>query len=399
MSSASLTRRSTKNGGSRWLTGQVVYLTLGPRLSLTDTEQYSGKENLELESSIDVHVEELIQLIRSKYLSTETRTKPMDFARKIQYLTLDVISEVGFGEPFGNLRADKDVNEYIKAGEIGLTVTTLGLGLGLTWFLQLPLVARFLGPSEDDVVGFGRLIRNARSIVETRLKRETSQRSDMLASFVRHGLNAEELVSETVLQIIAGSDTTASALRGIMLYLLSHPRVYSKLQAEIDATARMGYPGVIPDSELRKLPYLQAVIKEGLRIHPPITDSVPKRVPDGGDTVVVDGKSVFLPGGTHISYAAWPLHRSKAIFGEDADVFRPERWLLEEDEKRLAEMNRTHELIFGYGKYQCLGRPIALMEIGKAVYEVSDAVLSYVRPYEQRLAGQFHPLTVHQRPC
>ena len=113
-------------------------------------------------------------------------------------------------------------------------------------------------------------------------------------------------------------------------------------------------------------------------MHPPITDSVPKRVPDGGDTVLVDGKAVFLPGGALVSYAAWPLHHSKAIFGDDAGVFRPERWLVEKDEKKMSEMNRTHELIFGYGKYQCLGKPIALMEIGKAVFEVR--ILSHWGP-------------------
>ncbi|KAK4206779.1 cytochrome P450 [Rhypophila decipiens] len=334
---------------------------------------YSGKENLSLESSIDLHVLELVDLIRTKYLSTETQARPFDFARKIQFFTLDVISHVGFGEPFGDLRTDQDVNEYVKAGEIGLTVTTVGLALGITRFLQLPLVARALGPSEKDVVGFGRMIANARPLIQKRLERETDNRSDMLASFVRSGLDADELVSETVLQIIAGSDTTATALRSIMLYLFSHPRVYAKLQAEIHATAQeRKYKGVIPDSEVRKLPYLQAVIKEGMRMHPPITDSVPKRVPDGGDTVVVDGKSVFLPGGALVSYAAWPLHHSKAIFGDDAGVFRPERWLSKnlKDEKKMLEMNRTHELIFGYGKYQCLGKPIALMEIGKVVFEL-----------------------------
>jgi len=334
---------------------------------------YSGKENLTLESSIDVHVSELIDLIRTKYLSADNNARPFDFARKIQYFTLDVISHVGFDEPFGDLRADQDVNGYIEAGEIGLTVTTVGLALGITWLLQLPLVARLLGPSENDVVGFGRMIANARSLIGKRLERETDKRSDMLASFVRNGLNADELLSETVLQIIAGSDTTATALRSIMLYLLSHPRVYAKVQAEIDAytKAKEGKHGqTIPDSEVRKLPYLQAVIKEGMRIHPTITDSVPKRVPDGGDTVVVDGKSVFLPGATFVSYAAWPLHHSKAIFGEDADVFRPERWLFEKDEKKISEMNRTHELIFGYGKYQCLGKSVALMEIGKVIFEL-----------------------------
>ncbi len=151
-----------------------------------------------LESSIDRPADELVQLIRSKYLSTDAQSKPMDFARKIQYFTLDVISDVGFGEPFGHLQADQYVNENVKAGEISLTATTLGLVFGLPWFLQLPLVARLLGPSENDVVGFGQMIRNARSIVETRLQRETSQRSDMLASFVRHGLNAEEPSSRSL---------------------------------------------------------------------------------------------------------------------------------------------------------------------------------------------------------
>src|SRR5438876_497829 len=91
----------------------------------SDAWKYSGKENLALESSIDIHVQELVDLIQSKYISTDKRSRPFDFARKIQYFTLDVISEVGFGEPFGDLRADRDVNEYVAAGEIGLKVTTI----------------------------------------------------------------------------------------------------------------------------------------------------------------------------------------------------------------------------------------------------------------------------------
>jgi cytochrome P450 len=51
---------------------------------------YSGKENLSLEPDIDEHVQQLLKLIRSKYLSTATRCKPMDLASKIQYFTLDV---------------------------------------------------------------------------------------------------------------------------------------------------------------------------------------------------------------------------------------------------------------------------------------------------------------------
>jgi cytochrome P450 len=319
-------------------------------------------------------VEELLHLLRSKYLSTLTNFTPVDLARKIQYFTLDVISTIGFGQPIGDIKADADLNDYIASGEIGLTIVTLSAGLGLTKYLQWPPLARFLGPSENDKTGFGRMMATARSLIDARLSKPTEGRSDMLASFTRHGLSREDLFSEAILQILAGSDTTATAIRSIMLYVITHPRVYNKLHSEIDATVAAGSAsGIVQDSVLRDLHYLQAVVREGLRVHPPVTDVVPKLVPKDGDTVTVAGKQYFLPGGTNISYNAWGVHHDKAMFGADADFFRPERWLLEDSEsnqERLNAMRRTTEMIFGYGKYQCLGKPIAWLEITKVVFEV-----------------------------
>ncbi len=113
------------------------------------------------------------------------------------------------------------------------------------------------------------------------------------------------------------------------------------------------------------------MIREAIRIHPPVTSELPKRVPAGGETVVVEGKPVYIPGGTDVAISVLGMFRRQSIFGEDVDVFRPERWLVEKDEGKLAAMNRTVDLVFGYGRYQCLGRPIALTEMGKAVFEVS----------------------------
>ncbi|PKS13167.1 hypothetical protein jhhlp_000511 [Lomentospora prolificans] len=348
---------------------------------------YSGKDNTGLEAAIDTHITELVDLIRSKYLSTESGSKPMDFARKIQYLTLDVISHIGFGEPFGDLRTDSDVDTFVESGEIGLIVNAVSIALNLTKFMHNPIVFKLIGPSEKDKVGLGKLVANARSIIQARLKQDTEKRSDMIASFFRHGLTEEDLVSETCLQIIAGSDTAASSLRGIFLYLLTHPRVYNKLRAEIDEAVRTEQApasGVIPDAQCRQLGYLQAVIKEANRMHPPVTSQLPKRVPDGGDTVMVDGKSVYLPGGTHISCAVVALNRRKDVFGEDADEFRPERWTHEKDEAKLAMMTRTHEIIFGYGKNQCMGKSIAIMEIGKVLFEL-------MRNFDWSLANPTEP--------
>jgi cytochrome P450 len=106
-------------------------------------------------------------------------------------------------------------------------------------------------------------------------------------------------------------------------------------------------------------------------MHPPAALEAPKVVPPGGDTFVIEGTTYFFPGGTNICNNSWGVHRNATIFGADADVFRPERWLLspETDEAKLNTMRRVSDMNFGYGKYQCLGKTIAWMEITKVVFE------------------------------
>jgi cytochrome P450 len=154
----------------------------------------------------------------------------------------------------------------------------------------------------------------------------------------------------------------------IMLHTISSPRVYSRLQAEIDSALRDGNISrpVISNEEALALPYLQAVIKEALRIFPPGTGLASKLVPPGGDTI--DG--VFLPGGTKIGICTWGVMRNKEIFGQDAGTFRPERWL-DASAEESAKMERFQDFVFGYGKYVCLGRRVALIELNKIIVEVS----------------------------
>lgn len=190
----------------------------------------------------------------------------------------------------------------------------------------------------------------------------------MLGSFIRHGLTQAQVSAESLGQIVAGSDTSASTIRAVMLHVLSNPPVYQKLRVEIDAAVpKMGLDRrMIKDAEARELPYLQAVIREGLRIMPPASAAMFKEVPPEGDTI--DGK--FIPGGTQIGSNVMAIHRSREIYGPDADAFRPERWL-EAEGDRLARMVSTVEMNFHYGKYQCPGRGIALMEFNKIFVEVS----------------------------
>ena len=79
----------------------------------------------------------------------------------------------------------------------------------------------------------------------------------------------------------------------------------------------------------------QAVIKESMRLHPGVSYPLEREVPDGGAQLC----GVFIPGSTVVGVHAWVLHRDKDIFGEDAEGFRPERWI-DADAEQLKKMDR-----------------------------------------------------------
>lgn len=91
---------------------------------------YSGREVEGLERKIDDIVLTLIHLLETKYL-----TKPFDLARKAQYFTLDAISTVAYGQPFGFITTDSDCYDYIKMTEE--TVPTIMVTTVLPWLLEM----------------------------------------------------------------------------------------------------------------------------------------------------------------------------------------------------------------------------------------------------------------------
>ncbi|KAK6224732.1 cytochrome P450 [Colletotrichum tabaci] len=328
---------------------------------------YSGKENEDLEATIDRQIQAFIRLIEEKYVSTADYFRPMDLCRKVQYLTLDVITSLAFGYHFGYVEQDADVHQYIQMTEKSMPVMmTLSVFPLLAKWLQSPLFRRAM-PSEHDRVGFGKFIAVAKKVVAERLMSDkTVKRRDMLGSFLTHGLTREEAEGETLVQIMAGSDTTATAIRTTMLYLMTSPSCYSKLAREVREAAQSGaISSPTTNSEAGNLRYLQAVIKEGLRVFPPVTGLMSTTVPKGGDFM----HGMSIPEGTDIGWTAFGVLRCKEVYGADADVFRPERWL-EAGEDQLKNMVAQWELVFKYGKWQCLGKTVALMELNKVFAEL-----------------------------
>jgi cytochrome P450 len=168
------------------------------------------------------------------------------------------------------------------------------------------------------------------------------------------------------LLLSAGAETTTTVIRNIFMHTVATPTVYNKLKDELRTAIRgnrISSPVTI--AEAKQLPYLQAVIYEGFRLLPPGIIGFPKRVPPEGD--VICGR--FVPGGTDVFINWIDFMRDKDVFGEDADIFRPERFL-DCDEQCKSVREKQMDLIFGTGRWMCPGKFLAHMEINKLVVEL-----------------------------
>ena len=178
-------------------------------------------------------------------------------------------------------------------------------------------------------------------------------------------MTRERLLAVTVSNMFAGSDTTAISLRSIFYNLVKHPDDMESLLSELRHGQEQGTINVTKDglftwSDVKDLPYLGAVIKEALRVHPAVGLPLERIVPQGG----VELCGHFLPSGTTVGCSAWTVHLNQ-VFGECPHEFRPRRWLEASSEQHRA-MEKAF-LAFGAGARTCIGKNISLLEIYKLV--------------------------------
>ena len=123
-------------------------------------QQYSGKENPHLEESINTQVAEMVSLIRRKYVSDSHHFVQLDFAVIAQYFTMDVLTDVAFGDAFGYLANDKDMFEYIGTIRGFMPVLELQTNSPMTnRIMSSKIVKSLLAPTAKDRTGMGPVIR------------------------------------------------------------------------------------------------------------------------------------------------------------------------------------------------------------------------------------------------
>ncbi|KAI1086184.1 cytochrome P450 [Rostrohypoxylon terebratum] len=294
----------------------------------------------------------------------------------LHFFAFDVLGEVAFGRSFGFLAAGVDKENAIK------TIDNSQKYNGIVG--QIPEIDCLLrrNPLWRWIPAFNPenalITRIARDEMRKRRPFEVDRdgkgagsdgREDLLSSLIKGHLKDPVKFHEGDIfavahgAIFAGSDSTASTMQSFFWHALSVPRVYSRLVEEVETAVREGNiqsQGNVQWTDAQNLSYFQACLKESMRLRPAVGVNIARYVPPEG--IEIEGR--HIPGGTRLALNGWVLHRDKATFGEDAEVYRPERWL--EDPEKAKVMER-YMFQFGGGAHVCIGRNLALLEINKVI--------------------------------
>ncbi|KAK0739418.1 cytochrome P450 [Apiosordaria backusii] len=331
-------------------------------------------------------VEQCIDLLAQRIKEASESGQPTDMALWFRWYAFDVIGILFFSRPFGFLELQKDYKGWTSATDVLIFFLAASACVPM-WMRNLMLMSSIVVPGA--IASVKAMDTMTEATVDAVKERQESldksggvmEKDDMLASFFRvmeeqgnlDYFGPLEIRGEIYTALVAGSDTTATAITSILYHLMKNPRTYRKLRDEIDAAVaegRLSCSGRAKYANAVKLSYFDACCKEGMRIHASLGLSLPRYTPKEGVELV----GQFFPGGLRVGCNAQVVQRDKGVFGEDADEFVPERWL----GPNAASMER-HMLNFGGGPHMCLGKNISMLEIYKALPEL-------IRDYDFELA-------------
>lgn len=279
-----------------------------------------------------------------------TRPGGMNMTEWFNWFTFDVIGDLAFGESFHCLESAK--GHFWVSVVLNHSSTISVKDILRRFWLLAPLVRRAMsskGAAE------GRIKHYNYSALKTQERMNTkTDRKDFMSYLLDQQdpdgvLNQSFLTVSASTFVVAGSETTASALAGTTYWILKTPAAHAKLVAELRSHFQSAAD--ITAASSQGLPYLTGCIEEGLRVFPPAPNGAP-RVSPGAE---IDG--FYVPKGTVCSTHPVAMNRDPKYF-HDPDAFLPERWCGNDKGDRL-EASQP----FLIGPRACIGRNLAYMEM------------------------------------
>lgn len=371
-------------GSSAMVKGKIVY-NLFSQLDKAKHDQekkpiakfYSQTAVSSLELHVDKILSQLCTELDTRFISTTSagEGKSVDLGRWILYYTWDVVGAITFSKPLGYLSAGCDFDSTLRNAEKALDY--------FTWVGCIPWADHLfdknriyrLGPP-----GFGGIAGISIQRLVDRYQGNDKDyhdpsRPDYLDRFIEAKMQDPDVVDDNqivgwlMINMVAGADTTAITIRSAVYHSLKNPRIWKKLREELVKAGLTKEMAPLRYKDVRPVAYLEAIVREALRILPGVSGTLERYVPPGG-VQLPDGS--YVPEKCILGFNPYVLGRNRAVWGDDAEEFKPERWLRGENETeedfqvRLKAMNGA-DLSFGGGSRICLGMHMGLMQVYKVV--------------------------------
>ena len=283
-----------------------------------------------VDSTINLFMQRMSELSVRASVPREKRGAPLNMVKWYQWFAFDLIGELSFSRRFGFLETKSDVDGICKMLDdfIAYTSAVAMVPEMHKFLLGNPIIPYLTKPPPAY-----KIATIAKEEIAKREANPDETHSDFMGIIMENQKRSSpeqfphsELFRHASVNVTAGSESAAVTLDALTYFLLKHPSTYKKVQAEIDAADRAGKlsdPPQYRETNQEAMPYMAACIKETLRIHPPVTPTLPRNIPPGG--AVICGR--FFPEGTKVGMSAYVTGHDKNLFGDDADEYRPERWL------------------------------------------------------------------------
>lgn len=314
---------------------------------------FSMSTIIEYEPIIGKHVQICMDLISEQGKAG----KPSNLYDWWHFLSMDITCELSFGLTF-NMLYEGTKNHYVKDLYGSLTIEPIRWHFG--WLNRFAAWAPVKFIRDAESCSIRAMNRGVKIVQQYKANPEKKRNKDLLQKLLNaydengQPLTDEDLNCEATGFILAGSHTTSSSLAWIVWRLLKEPDILTAMVKELDE-ALSGLPrtALPTHKQLEKLPWLNCIIKEGLRIDTAVPGSTPRYVPTKG--AHINGR--YLPGGTIVSAQAYSCHRDPVVF-PDPDRFIPSRWL-----NTTPQMNRMYIPFGADGPRKCIGMHLAYMEL------------------------------------
>lgn len=276
--------------------------------------------------------------------------------------TLDIIGVAGMGKDFDAIsNPDNELNETYKA----IFSNTRGARIVQVILMLLPpwLTAALPLKRNDEI---GKAIKTIRKVSGELIKDKRAQMArgekpalDILSVAMESGgFSDDDLVNQLMTFLAAGHETTASALTWAVYLLCTNPSTQTRLRAELHAEIpNLREPtSQISSTDIDRLPYLNAVLNETMRVFPP----VPLTLREAACDTTIQG--AFVPRGTTVVICPWAINTSTHLWGADAREFNPDRWLGQGKANTGGADSNYAITTFLHGPRSCIGKDFAKAE-------------------------------------